>query len=139
VTHTSIRNTLLPTLVIAALMALAGTTQAEAGCTGFPSSVTVAPGMGYSTSATVSNLAFSTYYVTIAQAGNLTLLNLGVTPLPGFTQGTAKGFVGTGTSLFIGFFVPPAAPVGRQSTVTTRVINTAGQIVCQNSFTVTSG
>lgn len=135
--HKTTRTLLLPTLALAALMALAGTSAAEASCTGFPGNMTLARGSGYSTSATVANLAFATYYIGVSQSGNFGLLNFDATPLPGFTQGSTKGFVGTGTTLFIGFFVPPTVPSGRQATGSIRVYNVLGQTVCEGVFTVT--
>lgn len=124
-------------LTALAALALGAPIQLHAQCTGWPSDTTLTPGSSFSDTITVSGLAYATYYVTTSSTGNAGIINLGVSAVPGFTQGNQKGFVGTGTTLYLSFVMAATAQPQRTSTITTRVYNTLGQTICQSSFVVT--
>jgi hypothetical protein len=124
-------------VTLAVLAVAAAPIQLQAQCTGWPSNTTLTPGSSFSDTISVSGLAFATYYIQTSVTGSAGIINLGITALPGFTQGTQKGFVGTGTTLYLSFVMANTALPGRTSTITSRVYNSAGATVCSNSFVVT--
>ncbi|WP_437817687.1 hypothetical protein [Sorangium sp. So ce1078] len=87
--------------------------------------------------ATVSGLAYGTYYVTMSMGGgNSGLLNLTHGVYPGFTQGSAKGFVGSGADIYVSWIVPPSASDGAYRDINIVITNVLGQTVCSDTFRV---
>ncbi len=96
------------------------------------------PGESKTIAVNVTGLAFGTYFVTIGQGGgNVNLLNLSATPLPGFTYlNGQKGFNGTQADIYISYFVAPAVQPIKDQTVTLRIINSAGATICTSNYQV---
>ncbi|MBT2746598.1 MULTISPECIES: hypothetical protein [unclassified Lysobacter] len=111
----------------------------EAACPILPDQST--PLMNTSTAyTTVSGLAYATYFLEIsAGGGNASLGNLSIQGVPGFAYqppSRVKGFIGSGTTLYITWLVGRGSQTGYRD-LTYRIRNSAGQVVCSDEFRVT--
>jgi hypothetical protein len=88
--------------------------------------------------APVSGLAFAQYFVQVSPgAGNATLINLTISANPGFSYSNGqRGFIGTGSTLYVSYIVGPAATVGQYRDVVVQIFNVAGSLVCYDVFRV---
>lgn len=86
----------------------------------------------------VSGLATTTYFIQVGMGGGTSgLINLAIQAAPGFQYANGqKGFIGSGSTLYVTYFVPPGAAPGTYRDVWYRVINSAGQTVCSDEFRV---
>jgi hypothetical protein len=124
--------------VVAFACTVIGPQRAEASCSSWPTNTTLNPGAPYLDTIDVSGLAYGTYFITVSSSGSAPLGNLLVSAAPGFSYSNGqKGFIGTGSTLYLSFFLFSTAQPQRSSTVTANVFNSIGQLVCNSSFVVT--
>lgn len=121
------------------ILTLAISATTYAACPVFPDvNTSKAVGAG-SNIATVSNLAFGTYFLQIATltGGTAPVVAPGIQALPGIFQSGKPGFIGTGATLVTSWSLLPSATVGTFRDVRVKIVSVNGSTVCQDIFRVT--
>jgi hypothetical protein len=108
-----------------------------AACPVFPNQITQRGTGGY-VEGDVSGLAFANYYLqTSLGSGTAPIIGVSAQAFPGFTQGTTKGFTGTGATIGVNWAVRSTAAPGTTRNINLRIYNVLGQTICSSNIFVT--
>ncbi|RYZ43210.1 MAG: hypothetical protein EOO71_04590 [Myxococcaceae bacterium] len=113
-------------------------TSARAACPTFADQQTQANTAG-SASAPVSGLAFAQYFIRVIDGGGTAaVFNFAISAVPGFSYSNGqRGFTGSGSTLYVSYLVGPTAVVGQYRDLVVEIHNSAGQLICSDTFRVT--